>query len=335
METSSILMLLCLVNIAKSLILPSTSKPALDRYWETFKTIYDKRYNSQSELVRRLIWESNLEYIQRHNLEFDLGNHSYSLGMNEFGDLTHDEFKSIYLSRNIDLDIETSSMFMTPLNVDAFPLSKDWRTEGYVSSVKHQGTCGSCYTFASIGALEGQYYRGRGVLLDFSEQQVVDCSSDYDNHGCDGGTLNGAFNYLKDSGVESESDYPYSGKEGECDYSIDRVVTTISGYVNVRRYNETMLLEAVAKVGPISVSIDGSSRGFQFYKDGVFDDPWCSKFYLNHAALVVGYGYERGKSHWIVKNSWGTSWGQEGYILMSRNNGNQCGIASRASYPSL
>jgi cathepsin L len=333
-------MILSLLSAAKAIPLPSESNSELDDHWETFKTTYGKRYDSHSESLRRLIWESNLEFIQRHNMEYDLGKHSYSLGINEFADLTQEEFQQSFLSSNMDLDDDdandaTSSNFMTPLNVKSYPTSVDWRTEGYVTEVKQQGTCGSCWSFAANGALEGQFFRKTGKLLDFSEQQLVDCSSKYHNHGCQSGQMNRAYNYIKDFGIESDEDYPYIAEVGQCNYTRSKVVTKISGHANVRRFSEKKLLESVATVGPISVAMDGSQPTFRFYKNGVYDEESCSPWSLNHGMLVVGYGTEAGKAHWIVKNSWGTSWGEKGFILMSRNKGNQCGIATLASYPTL
>jgi cathepsin L len=306
----------------------------LDGHWETFKIIHGKRYDAQFEFVRRLIWESNLKYIQRHNLEYDMGRHTYSLGMNAYGDMTFLEFKAAFMGTKLQRRNTThNSMYMSPLNIDVLPDSVDWRTKGYVTDVKDQQQCGSCWAFSATGSLEGQYFRKSGVLESFSEQQLVDCSGNFGNEGCNGGLMDQAFEYVKENGIERESDYPYTAQDGKCHYEAGKVVTKITGYVDIPNGNEDKLKEAVATVGPVSVGIDASNLSFQFYRSGVYNEKSCSSTDLDHGVLAVGYGSLNNVAYWLVKNSWGSSWGQQGYIYMSRDKKNQCGIATAASYP--
>jgi cathepsin L len=332
----AVALFVCFVSAVTSYTVTGSTNPELDHHWEEFKVIHNKQYDKQFEFVRRLIWESNLKYIQRHNLEYDMGHHTYTLGMNAFGDMTFDEFKAAYLGVKQPKRNTTNFIhFMSPLNVEALPDTVDWRKEGYVTGVKDQGQCGSCWAFSTTGSLEGQYYRKTKTLESFSEQQLVDCSQDQGNQGCNGGLMDQAFDYIQQNGIERESDYPYTAQDGQCRYDASKVITKVTGHTDIEAGNEDQLKEAVATVGPVSVAIDASHLSFQFYKTGVYNERACSPTNLDHGVLAVGYGTLNKADYWLVKNSWGPSWGQAGYIYMSRNKKNQCGIASAASYPLL
>jgi len=331
---ASLALLVCLVSVASGYIVGGSVNAELDGQWENFKVTHNKQYDSQFEFVRRLIWESNLKYIQRHNLEYDNGVHSYSLGMNVFGDLTFEEFKAAYLGAKLVRRNNTAATtYLSPENVKDLPDSVDWRTKGYVTGVKNQAQCGSCWAFSATGSLEGQYFRKTGTLESFSEQQLVDCSGDFGNMGCNGGLMDQAFDYIQKFGIERESAYPYTARDGQCHYDASKVVTKVTGHVDIPTGNEAKLKEAVATVGPVSVAIDASHLSFQFYRSGVYNERSCSSSQLDHGVLAAGYGTEDNKAYWLVKNSWGATWGQKGYIFMSRDKNNQCGIATAASYP--
>lgn len=146
--------------------------------------------------------------------------------------------------------------------------------------------------------------------------------------------MDNAFRYIKDNhGIDTEKSYPYEAEDDKCRYTPSNSGATDRGYVDIESGNEEQLKKAVATVGPISVAIDASHESFQFYAEGVYDEETCSTEELDHGVLVIGYGTENGQDYWIVKNSWGESWGQKGIIKMSRNRNNQCGIATQASYP--
>ncbi|XP_062279348.1 cathepsin S-like isoform X1 [Scomber scombrus] len=194
------------------------------------------------------------------------------------------------------------------------------------------GSCGSCWAFSAVGALEGQVALRTGKLINLSPQNLVDCSTPYGNMGCNGGWYTDAFDYIRDNGIESEDSYPYQGNDGQCHHSSNSNVATCSYHHCLPAGDEDMMKQAVYTIGPISVAIDASPEEFSFYKSGVYDNPMCTHG-LNHAVVVVGYGTENGKDYWLVKNSWGTSYGEEGYIRMSRNKYNQCGIALVPCYP--
>lgn len=212
----------------------------------------------------------------------------------------------------------------------------DYRDMGRVSRVKDQGSCGSCWAFATTGAIEGILAsQNRSILL--SEQNLVDCSSRYGNKGCSGGLMDAALRYVRDYGIMSGKDYPYKGEDGTCKASRDKIVTRVRGCMLLPRGNEPLLRVALALTGPIPVAIDASARSFHSYKSGVYDDHTsCSSSArnLNHAVLLVGYGTQKnGPDYWILKNSWGKSWGDNGYIKLARNRRNLCGVASYAVLP--
>jgi len=310
-----------------------TFKSELDDLWGSFKTTHGKTYSASEEVVRRAIFEQNVERITRHNLEHDLGLHSYTLGLNKFADMTHEEFKSIYLRPFKRSSNSAGSTFLPPLNVK-LPDSVDWRTQGYVTPIKDQGQCGSCWAFSATGSLEGQWFKKTNKLISLSEQQLVDCSDKYGNQGCDGGLMDQAFGYIKDFGEETETSYPYMAVDQDCNYEKTKVVANDTGFTDVTSGSEDDLQSAVATVGPISVAIDAGHDSFQLYHSGVYNEPDCSSTDLDHGVLAVGYGtQDKTTDFWIVKNSWGTDWGMKGYILMSRNKDNQCGIATASSYP--
>ncbi|XP_042912158.1 cathepsin L-like peptidase [Parasteatoda tepidariorum] len=307
----------------------------LNEHWENFKSTYGKTYKGREEASRRLIWEKHVADIVRHNLQADLGIHKFRLGINEYSDMSHEDFVNTFNGLKKDgARSNNGSTWVEPLNV-RIPDEVDWRDKGLVTPVKNQEQCGSCWAFSTTGALEGQHMKKTGSLVSLSEQNLVDCSSAYGNMGCQGGWPFQAFEYIKaNKGVDTESSYPYTAKDDpKCLFQKPYVGATCTGFVNIPSGDENALKNAVATVGPVSVCIDAAHNSFQSYKNGIYSEPQCSTDQLDHAVLAVGYGSEDGEDYWLVKNSWGTTWGIQGYIKMSRNNNNQCGIATKASYP--
>ncbi|UYV60942.1 hypothetical protein LAZ67_1002893 [Cordylochernes scorpioides] len=203
---------------------------------------------------------------------------------------------------------------------------------GYVTEVKDQGHCGSCWAFSVVGTLEGQHYRKSGKLVSLSEQNLVDCS--YANYSCNGGDMVKAYEYIiKNGGIDTEDSYRYNAKD-KCDYKKANIGATCKGYKRINQ-DEESLKQALAAVGPISIGINSAHATFQIYKGGVYNNTNCQndKDSIDHGLLLVSYGQENGMDYWLVKNSWGDTWGENGYIKMSRNKNNQCGIATYATYP--
>jgi len=332
--------LLVLLGVALVAAVPAPDFDALDEEfdadWAAWKATHGKDYeNNREEIKRRTIWESNFRRVQHHNLRATLGEHTFTIGVNKFADLLNSEFVEMvngYTAENKQKGLFT---FMAPSYTN-LPDSVDWRTKGYVTDVKDQGQCGSCWAFSSTGSLEGQTFRKTGTLPSLSEQNLVDCSQKQGNEGCNGGLMDQAFQYIKDNnGIDSEASYPYKGVDGTCMYDPKNKAAVDSGFVDIPSGNESALMEAVATVGPISIAIDASSILFQLYQGGVYVDPFCKNGVadLDHGVLAAGYGTDSGKDFWLVKNSWGGSWGEKGYIRMARNKNNQCGVATAASYP--
>lgn len=301
----------------------------LNRHWDLWKTKYGKTYQNKAEEVhRRLLWEKNLQYINFHNLEESLGLHTFTKAMNHLGDLTKEEALQMYATLRIPKDLKRTSSSFKETGAK-LPNFVDWRKKGFVTEVKNQGSCGSCWAFSVAGLMEGHLFNQTGILKSLSPQNLVDCARDYGNYGCDGGLMDKALDYVKDYGLESEADYPYEGRDGDCRYNPSLRAANCSEYLYVEKGNEDALKEAVATVGPISVGIDADD--ILFYTSGIFSDMSCSGR-IDHAVLVVGYGTDGGKDYWLVKNSWGTEWGEDGYIRIARNQHDECGIADFATF---
>ncbi|XP_022650879.1 cathepsin L1-like isoform X2 [Varroa destructor] len=308
----------------------------LDAEWQHFKALHAKKYDDAvMDTFRKKIFMQNSHMIIKHNIRHAKGEVSYRLRMNQFGDMLHHEFTSkmnglLRINRT-----RTGSAWIEPESI-TLPRSIDWRKKGAVTPVKNQGHCGSCWAFSTTGALEGQIFRKTRKLVSLSEQNLIDCSSKYGNHGCNGGLIDFAFEYIKrNKGIDTEKAYPYEGKDGlPCRYTVESRGGEDTGFVDIPSGSEAALTKALATVGPISVAIDASHESFQFYHNGIYNPPDCDNEKLDHGVLAVGYGTtDDGDDYYIIKNSWGTTWGQDGYIFMARNSENECGIATQASYP--
>uniref|UniRef100_A0A4W5QYZ4 Cathepsin La n=1 Tax=Hucho hucho TaxID=62062 RepID=A0A4W5QYZ4_9TELE len=328
MQVKLILMALCAV--VSSYKQPLSAE--MNGIWEEWKTQHGKQYSKVDEGFRRMIWETNQGLIRQHNLEAEMGKHTFTLGMNKFGDMTNKEYNALLTVNAAEEEKNLDGIPLSKWNcsLSAAPETWDWRQYGYVTPVKDQGHCGSCYAFAAVGALEGQLFKQTGKLLPLSEQNLVDCSGDYHNNGCDGGLAMKCFRYVSDHGIMSERKYPYTAEVGPCEYQNETKDAWCEGFNRVPALDEKAFRDTLYEVGPIAVSVNATHPSFKFYKDGVLYQPDCSTR-TNHAVLAVGYGSSH-LDYWIVKNSWGTGWGRDGYILMARGY-NQCGIAKRPVYP--
>lgn len=266
------------------------------------------------------IFRENLKLIRSSNKKAL----PYKLHVNQFADWTWEEFQRHRLgaAQNCSATLKGSHK----LAHSVAPVEKDWRAEGIVSPVKNQGHCGSCWTFSTTGALEAAYAQAFGQNISLSEQQLVDCAGAFNNFGCNGGLPSQAFEYVKyNGGLDTEEAYPYTGKDGECKFSAQNVGVQVHGSVNISFGAEDELKDAVAFVRPVSVAFE-VVNGFRFYKEGVYTSTTCGSapMDVNHAVLAVGYGVEDGVPYWIIKNSWGKDWGDNGYFKMEMGK-NMCG----------
>jgi len=296
-----------------------------------------------AETLRRFqIFKSNLDYVEAHNERAMNGQHSYLLAMNRFGDWTNHEYRNRMLglkrSRTAPITRDNDNHHHHHTQLNDVPTSIDWRQKGAVTEIKDQGQCGSCWAFSATAAMEGAWSQSGNPpkLISLSEQLCVDCVNDGADT-CDmGGEMHDCYlQVIQEGGDETEDDYPYTATSGNpCAFDASKVVATFSSYQNVTQYDENAL-QVAASSGVISIGIDASNISFQFYYTGVYDEPSCKSKWsdLDHGVAIVGYDSLDGVDYWTVKNSWGMGWGMDGYILMSRNKGNQCGVATDATFP--
>ena len=296
-----------------------------------YQNEFNKNYSIDEYGMRFDIFRDNVDFIFNENNK----NQNYTLGFNHFTDLTSEEFSQMFSGKF--QKIFGNGCNKMEYKKDSVPKSLDWRDHNAVTPVKNQGQCGSCWSFSTTGALEGSNSIINGDLTSLSEQELVDCSSKYGNMGCNGGLMDNAFSYVKDNGLCTEESYSYDGEQGTCQSSNCTPVVYVENCFDVPHNNELALKEAVAKQ-PVSVAIEADTRVFQMYHSGVLTSDTCGTN-LDHGVLTVGYGTDEnsGIDYWLVKNSWGPSWGDEGYIKIERSDSTSspgtCGIAMQPSYP--
>jgi C1A family cysteine protease len=333
--SKSLLIITLLATTVSLLILyqtwtPSQTQPSLRTQdaFKQWKAKFRKNYLLAEESYRYSIFAENVRKIVDHNERAKKGEFTFVLDVNEFADLTQEEFKNKYLGYK-KISSKNSSYL-----VNAVPSSVDWRTQNKVSPVKNQGSCGSCWAFSAIGALESVNAIKNGNLVQFSEQQLVDCSQKQGNEGCNGGLMDSAFQYVVENGIETEADYPYEGSDNTCAAVASKSAFKIRGFSDVPQ-NSSAQLKAALALNPVSVAIEADGFWFQFYFGGIFNSSCGTD--LDHGVLAVGYGSENGQNYWIVKNSWGGSWGESGYIRIADNGDGPglCGILLDASYPTV
>ncbi|KAF4669530.1 hypothetical protein FOL46_001353 [Perkinsus olseni] len=286
-----------------------------------FQTKHGKRYrDKEEESERAAIFQANLEYIEEVNSQ----NLPYKLGVNEYADLSFEEF-SAQMLRPIKVDEKMKEKMLVQAEDDAtdLPASVDWRDKNVLNPIKNQGDCGSCWAFSATGALEAQYAIATGKLLSFSEQQLVDCSGGYGNEGCNGGIMDAAYNYTQHYGIDQESTYPYKAEDERCDTSLEKrhdglPIGGVTGF-HMLAHTDSALMKAVA-AAPVSIGMNADGTGFQFYKSGVYSSTSCNdeEGSIDHGVVAVGYGTEKGHDYYIIRNSWGTSWGSDGYFYLKR-----------------
>jgi len=322
-------LLVCVIAVCAASKFEQLTEDQYQFFFSKFIKQHNKNYDYSEFFVRYQIFKDNMDFITAHNSE----KHSYKVAMNAFGDLTLEEFKVQNFGYTPKQRDWMRNKNVANLTVSKLPASVDWRTKNAVTPVKNQGQCGSCWAFSTTGSTEGAWAIAKGQLVSLSEQQLMDCSGAEGNQGCNGGLMDNAFEFIiKNKGICSEQSYPYQAVDGTCKTCTS--VVTISGYKDVATDNE-LQLQAAAAQQPVSVAIEADQAAFQFYSGGVFDAA-CGTA-LDHGVLVVGYGTDSGKDFWIVKNSWGATWGESGYIRMVRGttagSSGECGIAMEPSYP--
>jgi len=334
---SKLLFGLCLlVALASAAVINQEGR--IQAQFVNFLKKHNAVYDVNEMFYRYTIFKSNLAVIEAHNEKYHKGESSFTMGVNRFADRTNAEYRQLLGLKRKSQGVSTpfaEGRYMSTIKKST-PASWDWRTKGAVTDVKDQGQCGSCWAFSATAAMEGAWFQHSTKLISMSEQLCVDCV----NNGADtcdaGGEMHDCYlQVIQQGGDETEEQYPYTATSGSnCLFDKQYVVATFSSYVNVTQGDENALMTSSSQ-SVVSVGIDASQMSFQFYSGGVYDEKNCKNgwFELDHGVTVVGYGTKSKKDYWIVKNSWGGDWGLSGYILMSRNKNNQCGIATDATVP--
>ncbi|XP_049701830.2 cathepsin K [Helicoverpa armigera] len=306
----------------------------LDAAFEMYTTHHGKHYQDNEHQIRKTIFEKNWRMVEEHNRK----NLGFRLELNDFSDKTDEELK--YLAGTFPSSRQDPDMLPFPHTLqeidelaEELPENFDLRIEGAITPVKNQGHCGSCWAFCTTAAVEGAIARSNGDrLLDLSEQSLVDCAWGFDTAGCAGGTLEGAMKYVLTHGIPTEMEYGvYEANDGYCAIQNMTNPYKIRGFSQVTPRNPNALKLALVKYGPVSVGVHASFY-MKHYSSGLFYDFSCEDSRADHAVTVVGYGVRNEEEYWIVKNSWGENWGEDGYILISAKN-NNCGVLDSPIYP--
>lgn len=276
--------------------------------FKTFLKNFNKIYEGDEIGFRFNVFKTNVDAIEEHNA----GNHSWNKGVNQFTDLTQAEFEAIYLGyihRERDAVVE---------DVSEVPHADiDWRGKGAMTPIKDQGQCGSCWAFSTTGGVEGAEFVKSGSVTSLSEQSLVDCSGSYGNKGCNGGLMDNAFKFIEAKGIPTESSYPYTARDGTC--------KSYTSTTKISSYKDVTSLAGPLATQPISVAVDATK--WSSYKSGTYS---CSgRVSLDHGVLLAG-SYS---GYWIIKNSWGSSWGMSGFMQLDKTH--DCGVTQAASYPTI
>jgi cathepsin L len=302
--------------------------------WTGFRQSYNKNYLTPEEEGKHYqIFVSNVDFIDRLNLEH---NPRTFFGINQFADMTNQELMSYFNHPDFKKSTPHSHHLhqkrSSPrIGSAAIPDSVDWREKGAVTPIGNQGQCGSSPYWSAVVSMEGAWAIAGHPLVNLSVQQIDDCSNDEGNYGCDGGEMTSSFEYIiKSGGAENAQDYPYTAVDGTCHFDAQKIIAKFSSYKVITAGDEAALTEALSIV-PVATAVNAADPPFQFYQSGIYDSSTCNQPPC-HGIGIVGYGSNAEGDFYILKNTWGTTWGMEGYMLLARNKGNMCSVATDATY---
>ncbi|CAM0881696.1 unnamed protein product [Alopecurus aequalis] len=344
--------LLVLLLVAATVVVDAAAArgalvPSVAARHERWMAKFGRAYTDADEKARRQeVFAANARHIDTVNRA---GNRTYTLGLNQFSDLTDDEFVERHLGYWHQLRHKEKNTPAAAANVSkgaalkdvqlqySVPDSVDWRAQGAVTEIKNQGSCGSCWAFSAVAATEGLVKIATGNLISMSEQQVLDCTGGVSS--CNGGDINAALRYVAVSGgLQPEAAYAYMGQQGACrsGSATPNSAASVGNPRWARLYGDEGALQQLAASQPVAVALEATDPDFRHYRSGVYTgSPSCGQR-LNHAVAVVGYGADSwGQEYWVLKNQWGTWWGEGGYMRIARGNGANCGIATYAYYPTM
>uniref|UniRef100_A0ACD5WI16 Uncharacterized protein n=1 Tax=Avena sativa TaxID=4498 RepID=A0ACD5WI16_AVESA len=323
----AILGCLCLCGAAIAARELNHDLPTMAAKHESWMAQYGRVYKDAAEKAQRFeVFKANVAFIESFNAA---GNNKFWLDVNQFADITNDEFRTTRTNKGYKANpvrVRSTGFRYENVSFDALPATVDWRAKGAVTPVKDQGQC--------VAATEGIVKLKTGTLVSLAEQELVDCDVHGEDQGCEGGLMDDAFKFIiKNGGLTKETSYPYTAADGKCK-SGSNSAATITGYEDVPANNEAALMKAVASQ-PVSVAVDGGDMTFQFYSGGVMTGSCGTD--LDHGIAAIGYGKTSdGTSYWLMKNSWGASWGEDGYLRMEKDIADKkgmCGLAMEPSYP--
>jgi len=324
------LALFVFIGITSALI-----RSADDEFAE-FKSVHQRMYpSSEEESLRREVFKTNLGKIRKHNARRNV---SWRMKVTEFTDLTEEEFREKMLGGYVKTPMSANPTRASKVAMEDLPENVDWRDQGVVTDVKNQGSCGSCWAFATVEQIESYVAINNVTVPELSTQEVTTCTPNTlscgGTGGCKGSIPQLGFNYVQLFGLTTASEYPYwsgvTGMTGNCKYNLDKraPVATVSGFDTLPRNDIAVVMEHLANVGPLAIA--GCATPWQFYSHGVYDGcDYGSNIELNHAIQLVGYGTDPAEGdYWLVRNSWGTGWGEKGYIRLRRESELTCGLDS-------
>jgi len=311
--------------VAALVSLATCASVGRNQQWDEFKVKFAREFRDlKHESERRAVFESNLDMIEAHNAKFEKGLSTYKMGINQFTDMTYEEFSNVILMDEVPA---AAPEYMQSKKAESSaPSSWDWRDEGILNPVKDQASCGSCWAFSTVGSTEAAWARAGNPMVSLSEQMFIDCGAG----DCNGGWVDRAFDTLLAEGGDcTEADYPYTARNGNgCKLDKSKIVASISGYQKV---SGDITSDSVYENGPHSIYLYANSN-FQHYSSGIFDDAACPKYSYNHAVVNIGYSDDEG--YWTIRNSWAASWGEEGHIRIAKGK-NICNCEKYAWYPEV